>query len=398
MSKMKHGISLVRKLGVKAAIAAVCLGMTAPVIRQVQAQQRNSSVNLEQLVRNWGYSLASCGADVAIIASGSKAVCVNTTPQLPAGIYTYDRNSNELIPASQRAIAPQTAPQTVRTPPRRSPAPVNIPPPRFTFTGSQDYSFCIEDILQLYLNKEQFLQSRRRSNCLPEIIDIYANAEMSQSDALKLIEAADNYATTLLTRKLFPPVGQRRRIAQWLGHIYEIDAGKPEMERLALAGPPVIPPPLPPEPPPAQTQPTQTQPTQTQPAQTQPAQTQPVQNQSQKIAPIVVERSCKPKNPLSNGESCAIEFSYADPDGDASGWRVMQETNSGNVLLRSGQIFPPNGGGTIESGARFSCGGTNSGLSSRKYHIIVTDQNGMESEISQGQGLVSCSGGNISGQ
>ncbi|MBC6456200.1 MAG: hypothetical protein GDA43_26095 [Hormoscilla sp. SP5CHS1] len=77
---------------------------------------------------------------------------------------------------------------------------------------------------------------------------------------------------------------------------------------------------------------------------------------------------------------------------------MMQETNFGNVLLRSGQIYPPNGDGTIESGARFSCGGTNSSISSGKYHIIVIDQNGMESEIGQGQGLVSCSGGNISGQ
>ncbi|MBC6476595.1 MAG: hypothetical protein GDA56_01090 [Hormoscilla sp. GM7CHS1pb] len=371
MGKMKHGISLVRKLEVLAPIAAVCLGMTAPVIQQVQAQPRNSSVNLEQLVRDWRYSLATCGPNVAIIALGSKAVCVSSTSELPAGFYTYDRNSNQLNPASSQATVPQ------RT------APVKIPKPIFTFTVSQEYSLCVEDILQLYLNREQFLQSRRRSNCLPEIIDIYTNAGMfEESDALKLIESADLYATTLLTRKLFLPVGQRRRIAQWLGYIYEIDAGKPEMVRLAEGGPPNIPPPLPAEPPPAQNQ---------------PAQNQLAQNQSQKIAPIVVERSCQPKNPLSNGESCTIEFSYADPDGDASSWRVMQETNSGNVLLRSGQIYPPNGEGTIESGARFSCGGTNSSISSGKYHIIVIDQNGMESEIGQGQGLVSCSGGNMSG-
>ncbi|MBC6422713.1 MAG: hypothetical protein GDA38_15220 [Hormoscilla sp. SP12CHS1] len=370
MGKMKHGISLVRKSGVLAPIAAMCLGMTAPVIQQVQAQPRNSSVNLEQLVRDWGYRLVPCGPNVAIIALGSKAVCVSSTPQLPAGFYTYNPNSNQLNPASSQATVPRPRPQ--RT------APVNIPEPKFTFTGSHEYSLCVEDILQLYLNREQFLQSRRRSNCLPEIIDIYTNAVMSESDALKLIKSADLYATTLLTRKLFPPVGQRRRIAQWLGHIYEIDAGKPETERLAQEGPPIIPPPLPPEPPPAQNQ--------------------PAQNQSQKIAPIVVERICQPKNSLSNGESCTIEFSYADPDGDASGWRVMQETNFGNVLLRSGQIYPPNGDGTIESGARFSCGGTNSSISSGKYHIIVIDQNGMESEIGQGQGLVSCSGGNISGQ
>ncbi|MUL38414.1 hypothetical protein [Gloeocapsopsis dulcis] len=56
---------------------------------------------------------------------------------------------------------------------------------------------------------------------------------MSNSQALELISAANFYATNMLERKLYPPRGQRRRVAQIFQFIYDIDASDAEMQKLA---------------------------------------------------------------------------------------------------------------------------------------------------------------------
>ncbi len=106
-----------------------------------------------------------------------------------------------------------------------------------TFTTVLDYSNCLEDILQLSQNREQFKQRGRRSDCLTDLFRARIETGLSGSQTLQLIEAANAYATSLRPR-LFPPRGQRLRIAEQFGFIYEIDAEDLVARRLAAQSSP----------------------------------------------------------------------------------------------------------------------------------------------------------------
>jgi hypothetical protein len=58
---------------------------------------------------------------------------------------------------------------------------------------------------------------------LPEVFQVYGNKGLSPSQALELIRAADQYATYQLNPILYPPQGQRARIAKMFGFTYQID-------------------------------------------------------------------------------------------------------------------------------------------------------------------------------
>lgn len=95
----------------------------------------------------------------------------------------------------------------------------------FSFQNVLEYSDCLEDIIRLYQNPVQLEQRGRRSNCLPEVFSTYETTGLSQSQALEVIKAADQYALNASAgRWLFPPAGLRIRVQQLFGFIYEIDA------------------------------------------------------------------------------------------------------------------------------------------------------------------------------
>jgi hypothetical protein len=64
------------------------------------------------------------------------------------------------------------------------------------------------------------------SKGIENVISSFKNGQLSQSEARRVIVAADQYATTVLTPKLFPPAGIRRQVAQLFDFTYSIDRSK----------------------------------------------------------------------------------------------------------------------------------------------------------------------------
>lgn len=197
------------------------LAMTAPVLSQTYSEQPQPTIvpaqpdagqRLNQLVMQWGFTLAPCSSGVVTIASGTAKVCVNPTLELPAGDYTYEPALNQIIPVNSQTT---------------------VVSPRFTFTNVLQYSNCLESILQLYQNSGSLSQQKAQNSCLADIYQIYRDQGLSKSQALELVSSANFYATTMLSREIYPPRGQRIRVAQMLKFIYEIDANDEEMQRLA---------------------------------------------------------------------------------------------------------------------------------------------------------------------
>jgi len=112
-------------------------------------------------------------------------------------------------------------------------APPKTGTPQFKFTNGLEYSDCLEVILQLYQNQNQLNPQLQRSSCLTDIQKIYGSTGLSKIQALSLVSSANFYATTILSRKLHPPRGQRQRIAKMLGFIYETDANDQQIKDLA---------------------------------------------------------------------------------------------------------------------------------------------------------------------
>lgn len=112
-------------------------------------------------------------------------------------------------------------------------APPKTGTPQFKFTNGLEYSDCLEVILQLYQNQNQLNPQLQRSSCLTDIQKIYGSTGLSKIQALGLVSSANFYATTILSRKLYPPRGQRQRIAKMLGFIYETDANDQQIKDLA---------------------------------------------------------------------------------------------------------------------------------------------------------------------
>lgn len=95
--------------------------------------------------------------------------------------------------------------------------------PVFAFRDALAYSYCLEDVLQLYQNPQQFNQLGRRSDCLTDIFTNYADG-ISRSQALEIITAADKYATQNFRPSiLYPPRGQRVRIEELFDFTYAVD-------------------------------------------------------------------------------------------------------------------------------------------------------------------------------
>lgn len=99
-------------------------------------------------------------------------------------------------------------------------------PLSFTFKNAQAYSLCVEDILQLYVDRRNLQKTGRTSDCLPEVFQTHSEKGLSKSQVVELLQAANTYATKDLSIRLFPLQGQRSRIQQLFGFAYELDAPK----------------------------------------------------------------------------------------------------------------------------------------------------------------------------
>ncbi len=64
------------------------------------------------------------------------------------------------------------------------------------------------------------------SKGLENVISGFKQGQLSQADARRVIVAADQYATHVLTPKLYPPAGIRRQVAQMFDYTYAIDRSK----------------------------------------------------------------------------------------------------------------------------------------------------------------------------
>jgi hypothetical protein len=84
------------------------------------------------------------------------------------------------------AIAPQPAPQAEQ--------------PQFNFRNSAEYNQGLESVIKGF-----------------------KQGQLSQTEARRVIVAADQYATNQLTPKLYPLAGVRRQVGQLFDYTYAID-------------------------------------------------------------------------------------------------------------------------------------------------------------------------------
>jgi tetratricopeptide (TPR) repeat protein len=68
-----------------------------------------------------------------------------------------------------------------------------------------------------------FKSVRQYSDRLDAITDSYQSGKISKTEALAMIAAANDHATTGLALRLFPPQGMREKMAQIFAYLYDID-------------------------------------------------------------------------------------------------------------------------------------------------------------------------------
>ncbi len=252
----------------KAAELLLSQGQTAQyqvVMSNLKTVERNYSLQLPQatqsaqstqpatidtdpnwtMIKGWGLNPAPCSEQAVSLLIDGQEYCTQPADWLGLGKYRYIRNEDRLEPISQVPQQPEPVPQQPEPLPQQpaesvtqQPEPVPQQPesapnssstqalsvtPKFTFTSVWEYGNCLEDILQLFLGPEQLRQRGRMSNCLADVFEMYGNTGLSQSQALELIRSADAYATYQLNPILYPPKGQRARIAKMFGFTYQID-------------------------------------------------------------------------------------------------------------------------------------------------------------------------------
>jgi tetratricopeptide (TPR) repeat protein len=173
------------------------------------------------MIKGWGLNPSSCSEQAVSLLIDGQEYCTQPADWLSIGKYKYIRNEDRLEPISQEAQPSEPTPQPSESDSANTQALAVAP--QFTFTSVWEYGNCLEDILQLAQGPEQLRQRGRISNCLPEVFQLYSSKGLSQTQALQLIRAADTYATSQLNPTLYPPQGQRARIAKMFGFTYQID-------------------------------------------------------------------------------------------------------------------------------------------------------------------------------
>lgn len=183
-----------------------------PVYIPKEAVMNNQYYGGKTLVKTLG-SLLTLGA--LILGMTAPALSQPSGGQSPPTIAQSDGGQSQTTPASPN---------------------LNQLVTQFTFKNIRKYSDCVEDLLRLYQDKESFGQQGRQSDCIPDVFKSAAKNGLSKQQALEIIKAADNYATLRLYPQLFPPRGQRIRIAQMFGFIYKIDANDEAIRNFANQG------------------------------------------------------------------------------------------------------------------------------------------------------------------
>lgn len=105
----------------------------------------------------------------------------------------------------------------------------------FSFTNALEYGDCLETILQLYERPDNLSDRVKQGSCYQTIQETYGDQGLTRQQALALVSSADFYATHFLSRQLFPLRGQRIRIAERFGFIYEVDSDDADMKNRAAA-------------------------------------------------------------------------------------------------------------------------------------------------------------------
>lgn len=99
-------------------------------------------------------------------------------------------------------------------------------------------------------------------------------------------------------------------------------------------------------------------------------------------APVVTDFTCNGESDcfLLLDEPFELSFTFSDPDGNASAWRITAERDDGLVFdVDQGSIAPPAGSGTIPlNSLGFSCD-TTCRMTGYTYSVVVTDATGLES-------------------
>jgi hypothetical protein len=110
--------------------------------------------------------------------------------------------------------------------------------PAFTFTNTLEYGDCLEVILRFHENVGGLREREQQNRCYTEIQQRFGTEGISRDEALRLISAANFYATTLLGTDLYPPRGQRIRVARLFGFIYAIDTNDAQIRAFAAQAQP----------------------------------------------------------------------------------------------------------------------------------------------------------------
>ena len=164
-----------------------------------------------------GAVLLGIGCTVAMNANFAIAQLYPQPAQMPPSL------NGELVPLDAQPMQPTSPLQPNKAESTSS----------FSFTNMLEYGDCLEVILKLYGNSSTLTAREQQSLCFKEIQAKHGDSQLSKSDALQLISAADFYATTLLARDLYPPRGQRARIASLFGFIYAVDINDSQIRDLA---------------------------------------------------------------------------------------------------------------------------------------------------------------------
>ncbi len=194
----------------------------------------NNSSSFQQKLVDWGFVLQNCLVDAVVITdlSTQEKVCVKPTNQLNPGNYIYDAVANQIRPDTRvnQATAPsvnQNVIENYTNPTPRSSDP-RIAEVVFDFMEIYSYNNCLDALLLLYEGRNPV----GNNSCLQNVTTVFGN-QISRDVMLELVDIANVRATSLLPKRIYPAYGIRRRVAQSIGYVYEIDVDNLEIIGLA---------------------------------------------------------------------------------------------------------------------------------------------------------------------
>lgn len=155
-----------------------------------------------------------------VIILGMSTVTTSAQAQMVSPLQPAPTSTGDLIPLDRPAQSAPAASQASSA---------------FAFTNTLEYGDCLETILQLYERSDNLSDRVKQGSCYQTIQQTYGDQGLTRSQALSLVSSADFYATHFLSRQLFPLRGQRIRIAERFGFIYEVDSDDDDMKERAAS-------------------------------------------------------------------------------------------------------------------------------------------------------------------